>query len=168
MIRDDDTGWWYEMIRDDDMRWWYEMMIRDDDIIWWYEMMIRDDDMILFKQIVTNSIRYDWVSASVSIYNTWKSDMTKPEPATESYTGLRWGRQLHRREEHSRLEDTRLRGEGRGNHLMIRSMVYDDTEYGIWWYGVWYMMIRSMRYDDTEYVRWSNYLIGKRLLCIEK
>ena len=28
--------------------------------------------------------------------------------------------------------------------MMIRSMVYDDTEYGD-------MMIRSMRYDDTGY-----------------
>ena len=47
---------------------------------------------------------------------------------------------------------------------MIRSMGYDDTKYGIWWYGVWnmmiringvwYMMIRSMEYDDTEYGIW--------------
>ena len=47
-------------------------------------------------------------------------------------------------------------------------MRYDDTEYGIrwygvwdmmkenriWWYGVWDKMIRSMRYDDTEYGIW--------------
>ena len=33
-------------------------------------------------------------------------------------------------------------------------MRYDDTEYGIWWYGVWDMMIQSMRYDDTEYGIW--------------
>ena len=34
---------------------------------------------------------------------------------------------------------------------MIQSMRYDDTEYGIWWYRVWYMMIESTGYDDTEY-----------------
>ena len=39
-------------------------------------------------------------------------------------------------------------------YMMIRSMVYDDTEYEIWWYGKWYVMIQSMGCDDTEYVIW--------------
>ena len=42
----------------------------------------------------------------------------------------------------------------KGKGHAINSMVYDDTEYGIWWYGVWNMMIRSMWYDDLEYGIW--------------